>query len=243
MAILSDRREAGRFGRCGFTLVELLVVISIICLLVSLSLPALTQAQRQAEQVHCLANQHQLMLAWLMFADEHDDKLCNPQSWDSDLESYTKSKELLVCKTDDDGTQRNSYAISNLMGGKERDGVVPFARLHRISQAGNKMVFVDRERQGSDCFWPVLWNAEKWVWRPWSWPPGLQGMTSRHHNGCNAAFADGHVESIRWKDDRTRKLIKGTMADPNEASVGNADLNYLVEVLTVKRTAHVEEGD
>ncbi len=243
MRTVWERREARGFHRSGFTLVELLVVVSIICLLISLSLPALTQAQRQGEQVHCLANEHQLMLGWFMYASEHDDDLCDPQSWASTLESYTQSKEVFVCKTEDDSKGRNSYGMSNLMGGSARDGVMPFVRLHQVSHPGGKMVLTDKERQGSNCFWPLLWSEGKWVWRPWSWPPGLQGMTNRHRNGSNLSFADGHGQYVHWKDDRTRKLIKGLLADPNAASEGNPDLNYMVEILTVKRTEPVEHGD
>ena len=97
-------------------------------------------------------------------------------------------------------------------GGQKRDGVVPFARLHRVSGAGAKMVFIDKERRGSDCFWPLVLDDDRWLWRPWSWPPGLQGLTNRHRNGCNVSFADAHGEWIHWKDDRTRKLIQGRIA-------------------------------
>jgi prepilin-type N-terminal cleavage/methylation domain-containing protein/prepilin-type processing-associated H-X9-DG protein len=236
------RRERKELRRRGFTLAELLVVVSIICLLVSLSLPALTQAQRQAEQVHCLANEHQLVLAWLLFAAEHDDRLCRSEAWTSQLEPYLQSKDVTVCKTDDDGRARNSYGVSNTMGGKSRDGVTPYTNLHQVSFPTDRIVFVDKERESSECFWPVLRQARRWMWRPWSWPPGLQGMTNRHKNGCNMSFADGHGQWVRWKDDRTRRLINGSIADPNEASSNNVDLDYLVKALTVPARAG-ENGD
>ncbi len=236
MRTVSKRQKTGRVLRGGFTLVELLVVVAIICLLMSLSLPALTQARRQAEQVHCLANEHQLMLAWLLYAPDHDDRLCRPDFWTADLKSYLQSEEVLLCKTDDDGKQTNSYGLSNTMGGVERDGVTPFLRLHQISHPGSKMVFIDKDRQCSDCFWPLVLDDDRWLWRPWSFSLGLQGLTNRHRNGCNLSFADGHGEWIPWKDDRTRKLIQGRIGDSEKGSMDNPDLQYMIEVLTVHRT-------
>jgi prepilin-type N-terminal cleavage/methylation domain-containing protein/prepilin-type processing-associated H-X9-DG protein len=232
MRTMREERASSKRGPGGFTLVELLVVVSIICLLMSLSLPALTQAHRQAEQVHCLANEHQLMLAWLLYAPDHDDELCPPDSWTSPLKSYLRSEDVLRCRTDDDGRQPNSYGLANTMGGQYRDGVPPFLRLHKVSGPSAKMVFIDKERHGSDCFWPLVLSDDQWLWRPWSAHPGLQGLTNRHRNGCNVSFADGHGEWTHWKDERTRKLIKGLLADAKESSKDNPDLDYMIEALT-----------
>ena len=59
----------------AFTLIELLVVIAIIALLMGIMMPALQRVRRQAAGSVCLSNEHQLVLAWIMYAHDNDDKL------------------------------------------------------------------------------------------------------------------------------------------------------------------------
>lgn len=226
----------------GFTLVELLVVISIISLLMAMMLPSLTRAQKQGEQIHCLANEHQLFLAWMLYSTNQDDRLCPPERYSSALQPYAPLEDVFFCKSTGEDRRRNAYGVSNTMGGAFRDGVKPYLRYHPISHPSDSMVFADRELNSAECFWPLLRDKNRWTWRPWSMFPGLQGMTSRHGNGCNMTFADGHGESVHWKDERTLRLIRGTLADQVEASNLNPDLEYMVRILTSNATIHDPNG-
>jgi prepilin-type N-terminal cleavage/methylation domain-containing protein/prepilin-type processing-associated H-X9-DG protein len=63
--------------RRAFTLIELLVVIAVIAILMAILMPALQRAREQGKRVACENNEKQLTLAWLMYADDNDDRLVN----------------------------------------------------------------------------------------------------------------------------------------------------------------------
>ena len=71
---IRDRSNRSRQDS-GFTLIELLVVISIIALLVSILMPALGKARKQARDVFCRANTHGIMMATNTYSMSYDDFL------------------------------------------------------------------------------------------------------------------------------------------------------------------------
>ncbi len=58
-------------GLRGFTLIEVLVVVSVIALLISILLPSLQKAKEQAEKVTCIANLHQTGLGLYTYSVDH----------------------------------------------------------------------------------------------------------------------------------------------------------------------------
>ena len=89
----------------GFTLVELLVVISIIALLLSIMMPALNLARRQAKKVICLTNLKQWALAFSMYTLENNDSYpdncysCGygAGKWTIDLWPYLEEQGVYAC--------------------------------------------------------------------------------------------------------------------------------------------------
>jgi prepilin-type N-terminal cleavage/methylation domain-containing protein/prepilin-type processing-associated H-X9-DG protein len=64
----------------GFTLIELLVVIAIIAILMAILMPALQRAREQGQRASCMSNIKQLALAWIMYADENEDKVVSSEA-------------------------------------------------------------------------------------------------------------------------------------------------------------------
>lgn len=62
-------------GKHAFTLIELMVVTAIIALLAALLLPALARSKATAQSAVCRNNLTQLQLAWLAYAQDHNDAL------------------------------------------------------------------------------------------------------------------------------------------------------------------------
>jgi len=221
----------------AFTLIELLVVIAVIAILMAILMPALQRAREQGKRAACLNNLKQLQLAWIMYADENDDKIVNGATGYSDYENGTwadhKNELAWVDTFDNTSWDVQTQGI--------RDGAlwryVSDEHLYRCPTG----------RRGQALTYSIMFSMNA-VNHTWS--KGVRGayvkkrtqilpnpafrlvfidegfMTSdgyavyynqevwfdnppvRHGDGVTVSFVDGHVEHWKWKGTDTIKQAR-----------------------------------
>ena len=239
----------------GFTLIELLVVIAIIAVLMAILMPALNRAREQGKRAACLSNLKQMMLAWIMYADDNDGKMVNGNTntgiankdgtcwvyWPGQdaseeqridgvknglLYPYCSNLKLYKCPTGVRG-EVVTYAIVDAMNGHD---AIPGAKGQILKnreqiRKPGQRAVFVDEGRLSPSSWTVWYDQEKW------WDK----VTARHGDGTNWSFADGHSEYWKWKDPRTVEIGRmdrdswrtwtGGGGRQSDPSPGNQDLH------------------
>lgn len=195
----------------AFTLVELLVVISIIAVLAALIFPVTGMIRRNGERTAGLNNMRQIGAAFVLYAAEHEMKLPSPalrrgDRWPVLLAHYLKDVKVLAAPgTNDDFITRNSDPLSNSsnntsflmngfndLGGFDRNGAeIP---LTRIEQPANTLL-LGMQKKGSRHFYMDYLEP----------PHGNQKDLldlKAYGDGSNYAFVDGSARFIEEKEYR-----------------------------------------
>ena len=129
-------RRSVPYSRCGFTLIEILIVIGIVALLTALLFPAFKGAQERARQASCLANLQQVYLAVRLYKDDEreypmslavlmpDTALLQNTAGSADTAMganiggtgyFRKGNDVLLCPDDDtDLPEATSSGVPNL---------------------------------------------------------------------------------------------------------------------------------
>jgi len=102
-------------SKSGFTLVELLVVISIIAILLAVLMPSLSKAREQARSTVCKSHIKQLTLAASLWSEDHDGYVVAGM-WYVPAKSFsndTSAEADLANKAIQKGTSLEKYTASN----------------------------------------------------------------------------------------------------------------------------------
>ena len=190
-----------RSSRRAFTLIELLVVIAIIAILAAILFPVFARAREKARQATCQSNIKELMLGWIMYAQDYDERtvpwrtarpagtgrpVVDPTGmyfddgnsyWPDKLLPYLKNNQIYVCPSRGPKSCPVSYTYNSAVAPGEL-GI----NLADIEDVASVPVMAD----GSGQYDPYWWNRLSFVagqWNAW-----------RHNGGANFGLADGHVK-------------------------------------------------
>jgi prepilin-type N-terminal cleavage/methylation domain-containing protein/prepilin-type processing-associated H-X9-DG protein len=194
----------GDEARSGFTLLELMVVVSLIAILAGLLFPAFANARSQAQRTACLGNLHQIGLAHQLYVEDWDERFphwwqagLSPDGqvtpaiyWTEFLHPYLRSDAVLHdpsavrSRRPEAGTLLAGYSLLTWrQSGRRDDPSEP-----RMQWPGPPLTV------GS-----VAHPSETLaVMDGWTTTQTTAADTRRHGKGVNAACVDGHA---RWLTD------------------------------------------
>jgi prepilin-type N-terminal cleavage/methylation domain-containing protein len=206
---LFNRRDKSLLA---FTLIELLVVIAIIAILASMLLPSLATAKDKGKRAFCANNLRQLILATVMYDDDHK---ALPIGWDPafssiwyrTLQPYLGRKntplatnQVFICPSSPRGgfwgllTYAQNYTINT-------DASKPLIGLRHVPQPTKTLMFA--ETDGWDaCVYPDTNANANVCYRhsggsEYSTVFNYYNVKKAKRGRANAVFLDSHIESLR----------------------------------------------
>jgi len=202
----------------AFTLVELLVVISIIALLVAILLPALNRAREQAKSTICLTQLRSLGQATLLYADQWDEFVPRGYGGGSLQDNWFQLLMPFIDQIDLDGDYSH-MEIYRCPSYPNKDSVITYVinswdiifgdinhptKLSEFRRHGERVYMTDMEYVPGVS--PVITQFDSPnvnhldVWLLGHMASGDESerrvARSRHHGGHNALYLDWHADWI-----------------------------------------------
>lgn len=207
--------------RLAFTLVEMLVVISIIVLLAALLMPGLRSAIESVRSAQCSNQLRQVAILFTQYADEFNgypptpiigaywvpswNNYYMPGTWQTmTIEMYDMDKKLLQCPMHP--TQRLFSTIYKTSYGGNMRPIIGLTWDGNALVTGGKIKRLTRLKRPSNTCWMAddfgnpdisIESGEGYIYdidQPYTWAT-FPAVSFRHNVMANFSFFDGHVET------------------------------------------------
>ena len=196
--------------RKGFTLIELLVVIAIIAILAAILFPVFARAREKARQSSCSSNLKQIAIAWMMYAQDFDERAApgwnwivyaSVRNWNATfMRPYIKNEQIWECPSFNNsnigaagcedrhrGGIGYQWAWDPIEGPGGDLGWISFKKIGVLTRPAEFIIYGDSACMG---FGPYN-NGSFTNWQNGAWP---NNPPLGHNDGVNVAYADGHVK-------------------------------------------------
>lgn len=175
---LKKRRDCSAAAGDGFSLVELLVVITVIVILIALLVPALGMARGRSRQAQCASNQRQVWSAWTRANSRNSSQPVRGIAWTQRLSQYIQGgTAVLLCPDDVNRPQASSYGFN------------ANAWQFRSSPDADRIVLLDYKLTEAKVIGQTIGQLNDPVT---GWPGG---NAPRHFQLENVTLGDGHGTS------------------------------------------------
>jgi len=207
-------------------MVELLVVVAIIAVLSAILLPALQNSKEQAKRAQCMSSLHQLSVALLAMADEHDGYLDEAHlgtNWLYAVPRYLGGSSEIVRYVYGNDVSKGCPYVKYALWGSAPYGVnsifwvdwgagpiagVPYCPIHPLRDAK----FSTKTYLASDCYSTGAWSPTMFDTTVFGAYPNLNPPAAwpRHGGkGLNFVFVDGHGEFLPSQTGPSLDYTKG----------------------------------
>ena len=187
--------------RAAFTLIEILVVLSIIAVLAAILFPVFSRARENARRASCQSNLKQISLGAQQYIQDYDERfplglvahnvMRYSTSFDL-LQPYLKNPQIGICPSD--GGEPD---VDMMLPGTLPVSYKANTEITTSPDLGEPSPPSVAEIEHSDRL-PLIWDAVNVSSNPFA--PNVITMR-RHHEGANCSFADGHVKWIKAHPD------------------------------------------
>ena len=206
---MNNNDYAGHVSCIRFTIIELLVVVSIIAILAAMLLPALTRARETAYSSNCINKLKQLGTVMGMYTNDNADMLPHHYNGNTSTASgitwtrvigpkYFGFKETnwqrwgqrehgLICP----GSVRTLDQIYKATVGGETGWITSYG--FNVDASFKKVTRLKKTAQ--DILWMDT-NNTYMAYRPW-YTGSASKHIWRHQNKCNYLFIDGHTDAFK----------------------------------------------